>query len=288
MPTLGEELRRVREEKGMNLREVSDATHIGTRFLQAIESDNYSILPGGIFNRGFVRSYARYVGLDEEQAMTLYNQQLEAQGGEAPRIPAPSLDGIDEEGSSPWGSIALIVITLLLLCAGIFTAWKWFKGGEALLAGNGSPSPLVSASAAPSVSSEPATPSTSASAVATASALPSTLPSSGATTSPSVTPMPGAMQLKLQAKDGECWIKVKTDANPKGEMAVLRPGEYREISANERFIVNVGNVLTLNAYLNGKPITINANKGKYVAEGVLITKDNQQSFVPTAPAAPPQ
>jgi cytoskeleton protein RodZ len=281
MPTLGEELRRVREEKGMNLREVSDATHIGTRFLQAIESDNYSILPGGIFNRGFVRSYARYVGMDEEQAMALYNQQLEVQGGEAPRIPAPSLDGIEEEASSPWGSIALIVITLLLLSAGIFTAWKWFKGGEALLAGGATPA------ASPSASSEAATPTATA-ATSPSVGTPSASPSASAAISPSAAPMPGAMQLKLEAKDGECWIKIRSDANPKSEMATLKPGETREISANERFIVNIGNVLTLNASLNGKPITINANKGKFIAEGVLITKDNQQSFAPTAPAAPPQ
>ncbi len=283
MPTLGEELRRVREEKGMNLREVSDATHIGTRFLQAIESDNYSILPGGIFNRGFVRSYARYVGLDEEQAMALYNQQLEMQGGEAPRIPAPSLDGIEEEASSPWGSIALIVITLLLLSAGIFTAWKWFKGGEALLAG----APTPAASASPSTSSETATPTTSATTSVSIGTSPTASPSATATT-PSAAPIPGAMLLKLEAKDGECWIKIRSDANPKSEMATLKPGETREISANDRFVVNIGNVLTLNAFLNGKPITINANKGKFIAEGVLITKDNQQLFSPTAQAAPPQ
>ena len=284
MPTLGEELRRVREEKGMNLREVSDATHIGSRFLQAIESDNYSILPGGIFNRGFVRSYARYVGMDEEQAMVLYNQQLESQGGEAPRSPASSLDGIDEGTSSPWGSIALIVITLLLLSAGIFTAWKWFKGGEALLVGN-TPSPSASASASPAASSEA---SPSASAVASPTLSTSTTPSPSPDASPSTAPMPGAMQLKLQAKDDLCWISVKTDTNQKSEQANLKPGEYREVSANERFIVNVGNVLNLNAYLNGKPITINANSGKFIAKGVLITKDNQQLFIPTAPAAPPQ
>ena len=286
MPTLGEELRRIREEKGMNLREVSDATHIGSRFLQAIESDNYSILPGGIFNRGFVRSYARYIGMDEEQAMVLYNQQLESQGGEAPRSPASSLDGIDEGTSSPWGSIALIVITLLLLSAGIFTAWKWFKGGEALLVGNTSPS--ASASVSPSASSEATTPSPSASAMTSPTISTSTTPSPSPDVSPSTAPMPGAMQLKLQAKDGECWIKVRSDDNPKSEMATLKPGEYREVSANERFVVNVGNVLTLNAYLNGKPITINANKGKFIAEGVLLTKDYQQLFVPTAPAAAPQ
>ena len=75
MPSLGEELRKAREERGITLRTISDATHIGMRFLQAIESDTYNQLPGGIFNRSFVRLFARQVGLDEEQVVARYDQQ---------------------------------------------------------------------------------------------------------------------------------------------------------------------------------------------------------------------
>ncbi len=281
MPTLGEELKRLREEKGFTIRDVSDATHIGGRFLQSIESDNYSILPGGIFNRGFVRSYARFVGMDEEQALVMYGQQLESQGGEAPRTLAPSMEGIDEEVSSPWGSIALIVIILLLLSAGIFTAYRWFKASEVI--------PPVAISATPDATTS-ATPdeglSSSPTASVTSTQSPATTSSVGASPSPSLpgatTPAPpltGALQLKLQAKDGECWIKVRADANPKSEMVTLKPGEIREISGNDRLIVNIGNVTTLDAYLNGRPIRINANKGKFIAESVVITKENYQQFI---------
>src|SRR5438132_13616275 len=112
MPSFGEELRQAREERGISLRQISDATHIGVRFLQAIESDNYSILPGGIFTRSFVRSYARYIGIDEEQALARYNQQLEEQGGEPPRTPAARFEGIEDEEPSSWGSISLIALIL--------------------------------------------------------------------------------------------------------------------------------------------------------------------------------
>src|SRR5215216_3944252 len=76
MPTLGEELRRRREERGTTLNDISEATRIGTRFLKAIESDNFSILPGGIFTRSFIRAYAKQVGMNEDEAITLYQQQI--------------------------------------------------------------------------------------------------------------------------------------------------------------------------------------------------------------------
>src|SRR2546423_12771750 len=76
MPTLGEELRRRREERGTTLNDISEATRIGTRFLKAIETNNFSILPGGIFTRSFIRAYAKHVGMNEDEAIGLYLQQV--------------------------------------------------------------------------------------------------------------------------------------------------------------------------------------------------------------------
>ena len=69
METLGQELKRRREEKKISLQEMSDATRIGIRFLQAIEADDYSALPGGIYSRSFIKAYARFVKMDEEEAL---------------------------------------------------------------------------------------------------------------------------------------------------------------------------------------------------------------------------
>src|SRR5688572_32176656 len=83
MPTLGEELKRRREERKISLADISEATRIGTRFLKAIESYNYSILPGGIFTRSFIRAYAKQVGLNEDEAVALYQLQVTVQTSEA-------------------------------------------------------------------------------------------------------------------------------------------------------------------------------------------------------------
>ena len=86
MPTLGEELKHKREERDITLADISEATRIGTRFLKAIESDNFSVLPGGIFTRSFIRAYAKQVGMDEDEALALYQQQTASPGTE----PQPS------------------------------------------------------------------------------------------------------------------------------------------------------------------------------------------------------
>ena len=72
MGAFGERLRREREMRGISLEEIAAATKIGTRNLKALEDENFKILPGGIFNKGFVRAYARFLGISEEQAVADY------------------------------------------------------------------------------------------------------------------------------------------------------------------------------------------------------------------------
>jgi cytoskeletal protein RodZ len=67
--SFGERLRREREMRGIKLEEISESTKIGKRNLVALEEERFDQLPGGIFNKGFVRAYAKFLGLDEEQAV---------------------------------------------------------------------------------------------------------------------------------------------------------------------------------------------------------------------------
>ncbi|HWQ35678.1 MAG TPA: RodZ domain-containing protein [Blastocatellia bacterium] len=281
MPTLGEELRQARENKGISLRQISDATHIGIRFLQAMEQDNYKILPGGIFNRAFVKNFARYVGVDEEHALAKYQQQLDELGGEPSRS-SSRFEVLDEGETSSWSSTLLAALGIIILALGIYGTYKYLsqekKPEEKKVTEQVTPSatlPVVAVSPTPAESPVPS-PSTEASPAASVSP----------TTSPAVSPSPapplsGALTLKLQAKDGDCWVKVKTESDPKGKERILKPGESVEFSANEKLMVSVGNLTTLEATLNGRPARIpsNSKKSKLVAENVTITKDNYQQFL---------
>jgi len=72
MGQFGNKFRKAREAKKLSLDDVSNVTKIGTRMLQAIEEENFDQLPGGVFNKGFIRAYAKHLGLDSEEAVTDY------------------------------------------------------------------------------------------------------------------------------------------------------------------------------------------------------------------------
>jgi cytoskeleton protein RodZ len=117
----GERLKRERELREVSLKEVTVATRIGSRFLEALENEDWSKLPGGVFNRGFVRAIARYLGLDEEDLLAEYDlargeQPVEAPPDPANRIPAP-----------PKWIFAVAVLAVLIAVAGLVAAgiWGW-------------------------------------------------------------------------------------------------------------------------------------------------------------------
>ena len=84
MGAFGDKLRKQREQRGIELDAISNTTKISARMLRAIEEERFDLLPGGVFNKGFIRAYARQVGLDEEEAVTDYltalrESQIQAQ-----------------------------------------------------------------------------------------------------------------------------------------------------------------------------------------------------------------
>jgi len=94
--SFGEELKRERELREISLREISESTKISLRYLEALESNEFEHLPGGVFNRGFVRAYSKFIGIDPESMVDAYLLQENTQvGGEdrRGRSGAPSADG---------------------------------------------------------------------------------------------------------------------------------------------------------------------------------------------------
>jgi cytoskeleton protein RodZ len=91
----GDKFRKAREKKELSLDDVSNVTKISTRMLQAIEEENFEQLPGGVFNRGFIRAYAKHLGLDSEEAVNDYlaclrQAQVDSHDGwDLAKTPAP-------------------------------------------------------------------------------------------------------------------------------------------------------------------------------------------------------
>ena len=94
MGDFGNKFRKARESKELSFDDVSNVIKISPRMLRAIEEENFDQLPGGVFNKGFIRSYAKHLGLDPEEAVTEYldkmrQAQLEAQQAWQPPTPEP-------------------------------------------------------------------------------------------------------------------------------------------------------------------------------------------------------
>jgi cytoskeletal protein RodZ len=129
--TIGEQLRLAREERGIPLREISNETRISIRYLEAIESGDFKRLPGGIFNRSFVKAYARCIGYDEKQAVEAYSKYLHDHGEDNDDIittPYQSKVYTDTPATrSPVLTVVLAIVILALLTIGALAALHWYQ-----------------------------------------------------------------------------------------------------------------------------------------------------------------
>ena len=123
-------MRLARETRGIALRDISDQTRISMRYLEAIEVDDYRRLPGGIFNRSFVRAYAKHIGYDEQQALEEYSTMMHERGettDEVSNRQPRSLVYTGNGGSrSPLKTLLLAVIILAVLSLGAWAAWYFY------------------------------------------------------------------------------------------------------------------------------------------------------------------
>lgn len=107
----GDLLKRERELRGVSLEEISAATRINTRYLEALESETWSNLPGGVFNRGFIRSVAHFLGLDEDNLVAEY--QLHMQSEQATHVVAIPYHKTDRRALAGIAILAVVVATLV-------------------------------------------------------------------------------------------------------------------------------------------------------------------------------
>lgn len=122
----GQELKRQREIRGISLKEIADVTKISRRFLEAIEKNDLDTLPAPVFTRGFIREYARYVGLDPSEMVAGYMESVRrreaAEEAAEPTlehpIAAPSAPRTEEkppQAKTIWSIIAIVALLVVVV-----------------------------------------------------------------------------------------------------------------------------------------------------------------------------
>lgn len=120
--SFGETLKRERELRGLTLDEVAAATRISTRFLHALENEQWDKLPGGIFNRGFVRAVARYLGVDEEELIAEYALAT----NDRPQV-AVWADKTPRAKRRGWVMLSLVAVILAAAGTAGWLAWRHYE-----------------------------------------------------------------------------------------------------------------------------------------------------------------
>lgn len=211
---IGEQLRKQRKAKGISLVEVSEHTKIGKKYLEALENGEYDVLPGETYIRGFLKAYAKYLDLDDDEIIRHYKVQR--------RMADHEDAGADGEGGqraesnqSLWGPL-LAVLVLAGLGAGVFLFWSSLTGKK--------PEPRADGSDA--ASSE------------FAAGLPA--PAANA----------GDLVLKIRAKE-KTWITIMADGRQEPDVT-LNPNEERTWTAKERFVLWTGNAGGVEVWFNNE------------------------------------
>jgi len=262
METLGVWLHQAREAKGATLKEAEAATRIRARFLELLEAGDFDAFPGGeVQIRGFLRIYARYLGLSPEEAVARYEAETrptEVRSGASPQA-APSAGLLRSDvvpvareprvspgptaTSAPRLSVetVMIAVIVLIVLLVLIAAVTYFVGQKA---GGG-------AVATETVSAQAAQPTT-------------TVPATLAVVTPTFPANPeGGVNLALEANE-HVWVRVSVDGVVAFE-GMLAPGEMTW-SGREAIVVDTGNGDALLVTVNGQA------QGKMCGRGRVCTR----------------
>ncbi len=254
-PALGVDLRAARENKNLTLNQISEETHISLRHLQSLEEGKYSNLPGGMYNRAFLRSYCTYLELDPAGFLARYEVEV---GAHAEK-PVKSKQRSPAVVSQPKRIPPLLIWSVMLL--GSITGLYFSRGWIAQVF-----SPYFSQ---PPITRLPAAmpaPTPSPDKPKDAQAVPSTPPAGDVTTEPPPAessakepaaaaaatdePPPGTIRLNFEVT-GACWMSLKSDGTSVYS-DTLQPGTSPSFDAKDHFEMVLGNAGAVKLKINGK------------------------------------
>jgi cytoskeletal protein RodZ len=244
----GSKLREARERKGVSLRQIANATKISVGVLEALERDDISRLPGGIFSRAFVRSYAIEIGLEPEEAIRDFIVQFPNDSVTAGHPASTHME--DSEALESDRRMATTFLRLVGISVPI--------AGAVLYFGMGSPR-------------EPATETASAAASVT---RPVPIPERAIETPAQVDPVVAAraaesIMVGLSAA-APCWVLAIVDGQRVLERE-LRAGETESFEVRREMVLTAGNAGALQLTLNGAVAKPLGRSGQVVTTRVTMS-----------------
>lgn len=252
MAALGERFRAAREARGLSLSDVAEQIRIRSVYLGAIEDENWAAIGAPVYTRGFLRTYARFLGLDPEEVVSEFN------GGSGSAAPAPSAPGASTSSYSearPRNLSPLIWIASLVAVALI--AFVFYN--EVTMRERQAPAAAVLPSNTPAVVSgsdaSAATQATSPSPAASSDASPA------ASAGPAATPGANTLEVRLSQAS---WVRVAVDGSV--SMEGTFPAGTARVFHGKNAVVRIGNAAGVDVLVDGKSV------GKLGAAGDVVER----------------
>src|SRR5476649_1841931 len=233
----GERLRDARERRGVSLRQIANATKISVGVLEALERNDISKLPGGIFGRAFVRSYAIEVGLDPEATIQDFIAQFPNDSVTAGH---PTSDQVeDHEAVESDRQTAGTFLWLIAVSVPIAAGLLYF----ATLGRRVTPEPAQPAAlAAPAPDARPAADPPPAPVPQPAAAPPAAAVAPAAASRDQLT-------VAVTAK-GPCWVSATVDSQ-KAIERLLQTGEHQTVTVHREMVLTAGDASAIALQFNG-------------------------------------
>jgi cytoskeleton protein RodZ len=256
---IGDTLREARSRKGLSLRDVEDATKIRLRYLQALENDDFEMIPGPTFVKGFMRTYGAFLGLDADLLVNEYRSRYE-RAVEPQKVLTTRPQSLRTRSARrrPPSTLLVAIIAVLVILVLAWIGWGNKNGDKAEI------NPAVTtttSTAGGDASSSTATETTSGS--VTTGGPATTIGSEG-----------GKVKLVLSAATDRCFLTVKEgDANGATLYSgTLDKGQSVTFSDKVRFWLNIGKPSALQVTINGASVTVPDPYGYFLVTSAGLTR----------------
>lgn len=300
----GANLKRERELRAISLEEISKTTKISVRLLTAIEMDRYDIFPEGIFRKSFIKSYAKYLGMNEDKVLQEY--LLATQAASPPSAedkPTRSKSYLEPPGKTRWIipglAVLLVVGAIYWYFIGSARREKVQTNATSVLPAQGLSSGTSSQTAASPLSNTaapntggavapvPASPPASSSGtqlkvLGELAKKPEPVPATPQNSTPGVPhnpALPSAQSAELMLgidATAKCWLTVNA-GNASLHSGLLQPGESRKFAIQKPLTLTFGNAGGVRLSVNGKPLVSLGKPGE--VRVLEINPDNYQRYL---------
>ncbi len=252
--SLGVWLRSQREARGVSLRDIADSSKISLRYLEALEQDRLDVLPAPVFAKGFLREYARVVGLDPDEAVNLYLiARSEAEPDAEEEVPSNSSRRSSAPSTLGYGLLLALAVVAFVGLAALLSYYAEQRRTSRRAA---PAAELVATFTAPVRAQPPET--------AEPSSAPESAPARMVMPQGASADIVAPLEISLEFSE-DCWVELVVDGSRRAS-ELRAGGETLQVEADHYVLLTLGNAAAVRVEVGGRPYPLPVGPSKVIRD----------------------